>query len=117
VVPEQPRKLDIADLDAPLISSFLDHLEHDRGNSPRNARLAAIRSLFSYAALRHPEHAESIARVLAIPAKRFDRALITRLTEPEVSALLAAPDRPPGLDAATMQCSRSPPRPGSGSPS
>lgn len=92
---KQPRKLDIADLDAPLIGDFLDHLERDRGNTPRtrNARLAAIRSMFSYAALRHPEHAESIARVLAIPAKKFDRALVTWLTEPEAGALLAAPDR------------------------
>ena len=49
--------------------------------------------MFGYAALRHPEHAESIARVLAIPAKRFDRALVTWLTEPEVDALLAAPDK------------------------
>jgi site-specific recombinase XerD len=91
----QPGKLDIADLDAPLIGDFLDHLERDRGNGPRtrNARLAAIRSMFSYAALRHPEHAETIARVLAIPAKKFDRALVTWLTEPEVDALLAAPDK------------------------
>jgi site-specific recombinase XerD len=87
--------LDIADLDAPLIGDFLDYLEQDRGNSPRtrNARLAAIHSTFAYAALRHPEHAGSIARVLAIPAKRFDKALVTWLTEPEVKALLAAPDR------------------------
>ena len=49
--------------------------------------------MFAYAALRHPEHAETIARVLAIPAKRFDRALVTWLTEPEVDALLAAPDK------------------------
>jgi integrase/recombinase XerD len=92
---KQPGQLDIADLDAPLIGSFLDHLEHVRGNSPRtrNARLAAVRSLFSYAALRHPEHADSIARVLAIPAKKFDKALVTWLTEPEVNALLAAPDK------------------------
>ena len=92
---KQPSQLDIADLDAPLIGAFLDHLEHDRGNSPRtrNARLAAIHSLFRYAALRHPEHAEVIARVLAIPPKRFDRALVTYLTEPELTALLAAPDR------------------------
>lgn len=92
---KQPGQLDIADLDAPLIGGFLDHLERDRGNSPRtrNARLAAIRSMFGYAALRHPEHAEVIARVLAIPAKRFDRALVTWLTEPEVAALLAAPDK------------------------
>jgi integrase/recombinase XerD len=92
---KQPGQLDIADLDASLIGSFLNHLEHSRGNSPRtrNARLAAIRSLFGYAALRHPEHAESIARVLAIPAKKFDKALVTWLTEPEVGALLAAPDK------------------------
>ena len=58
---KQPGQLDIADLDAPLIGDFLDHLERDRGNSPRtrNARLAAIRSMFGYAALRHPEHAET----------------------------------------------------------
>jgi integrase/recombinase XerD len=91
----QPSRLDLADLDAPLIGAFLNHLERDRGNSPRtrNARLAAIRSLFGYAALRHPEHAETIARVLAIPPKRFDRALVTYLTKPELAALLAAPDR------------------------
>jgi integrase/recombinase XerD len=90
-----PSELDLADLDAPLIGKFLDHLEHDRGNSARtrNARLAAVHSLFRYAALRHPEHAEVIARVLAIPPKRYDKALVAWLTEPELDALLAAPDR------------------------
>jgi integrase/recombinase XerD len=90
-----PSQLDLADLDAPLIGAFLDHLEHQRGNSARtrNARLAAIHSLFSYAALRHPEHAQAIARVLAIPPKRHDKALVTWLTEPEMTAILAAPDR------------------------
>jgi site-specific recombinase XerD len=92
---KQPSSLEITDLDAPLIGGFLDHLEHDRGNTPRtrNARLAAIHSLFRYAALRHPEHAEMIARVLAIPPKRYDKTLVTWLTEPELAALLAAPDR------------------------
>jgi integrase/recombinase XerD len=91
----QPSVLDLADLDAPLIGKFLDHLERERGNSARtrNARLAAVHSLFRYAALRHPEHAEVIARVLAIPPKRYDKALVTWLTEPELAALLAAPDR------------------------
>ncbi len=90
----QPARLDIADLDAALIGDFLDHLERDRGNSARtrNARLAAIHSLFGYAALQHPEHAGQISRVLAIPPKKFDRALVTWLTEPEVEALLAVPD-------------------------
>jgi site-specific recombinase XerD len=91
----QPCQLDIADLDAPLIAAFLDHLEHERGNSvrTRNARLATIHSLFRFAALRHPEHIQDIERVLAIPPKRSDRALVTFLDEHEIDALLAAPDR------------------------
>jgi len=89
-----PSRLDIDQLDAPMIGSFLDHLEHERGNSvrTRNARLSAIHSLFRFAALTHPEHADSIARVLAIPPKRFDRALIAYLTDDEVEALLGACD-------------------------
>jgi site-specific recombinase XerD len=87
--------LDIADLDAPLITAFLDHLEHDRGNSARtrNNRLAAIRSLFAWAALRHPEHAATIQRVLAISPKRFQRNLVTYLTGEETDALIAACDK------------------------
>lgn len=92
---KQPCQLDIADLDAPLVGAFLDHLEHERRNSvrTRNNRLAAIHALFGYAALRHPEHAASIQRVLAIPPKRFERDLVTFLAEQEVDALLAACDR------------------------
>ena len=91
----QPSELDLADLDAPLIGAFLDHLEVDRHNSPRtrNARLAALRSFFSFAALRHPEHAALIARVLAIPTKRCDHAQVSYLVQAEADALLAAPDR------------------------
>jgi len=92
---KQPWQLDIADLDAPLVGAFLDHLERDRHNGvrTRNSRLAAIHSLFRWAALRHPEHAASIQRVLAIPPKRFERDLVTFLTEQEVDALLGACDR------------------------
>ena len=90
-----PSKLSIDDLDAPLIGGFLDHLEQQRANSvrTRNARLAAIRSLFRYMALRHPEHAAVIERVLAIPPKRCEHSLVTFLTAAELDALLAAPDR------------------------
>lgn len=90
-----PSKLQMEDLDAVLIGAFLDHLEGERHNSvrTRNTRLAAVHSLFTYAALRHPEHAALIQRVLAIPAKRTDRALVSFLTHDEVDALLAAPDR------------------------
>jgi site-specific recombinase XerD len=92
---KQPAALDLADLDAPLIAAFLDHLQHKRGNSERtrNARLAAIHSLFKFAARRHPEQAALVQRVLAIPPKRFDKALVSYLTPADVEALLAAPDR------------------------
>jgi integrase/recombinase XerD len=90
-----PSDLDVDDLQAPLIGAFLDHLEHERGNTirTRNTRLAAIRSLFRYAALNHPEHAATIQRVLAVPTKRTDQALVTFLTDPELQALLDAPDQ------------------------
>lgn len=90
-----PSQLDVSDLDAPLIGAFLNHLEQRRHNSvrTRNARLAAIHSLFHFAALRHPEHAAAIQRVLAIPHKRADSATVSFLTLPEIEALLAAPDQ------------------------
>jgi integrase/recombinase XerD len=90
-----PSKLAVEDLDAVVIGAFLDHLEAERHNSvrTRNNRLAAIHSLFAYAALRHPEHGALIQRVLAIPAKRTDRRLVSFLTNEEVEGLLAAPDR------------------------
>ena len=92
---KQPFELDIDDLDAPLIGSFLKHLEDDRGNSPRtrNARLGAIHSFYRFAALEHPEHAHTIARVMAIPTKRYERNTVTYLDRDEIAALLAAPDK------------------------
>jgi integrase/recombinase XerD len=92
---KSPARLDWADVDAVTIGGFLHHLEADRGNSvrTRNARLSAIHSFFRYGALRHPEHADLIQRVLALPDKRFDTALVTYLTRREVDALLSSPDR------------------------
>jgi len=90
-----PERLDLIDLDATLIAAFLDHLEVDRGVGvrTRNARLTAIRSLYRYAAYRCPEHSGLIQRVLAIPSKKNSKALVTYLTEDEMTALLAAPNR------------------------
>ena len=90
-----PSQLDIVDLDAALIGAFLDYLERERASSrrTRNARLTAIRSLFRYASFEHPEHSAVIARVLAIPPKRTDRPQVTFLTDAEVDALLASPNR------------------------
>lgn len=89
-----PSSITMEDLEAPLIGSFLDWLETERGNSirSRNARLAAIHSFFKYAAWRDPSHSASIQRVLAIPGKRSDRSPVEYLTREEVDALLVAPD-------------------------
>jgi integrase len=90
-----PAKVALEQLDADTIGDFLEHLESVRGNKARtrNARLAAIRSFFRYAAFRHPEHAALIQRVLAIPDKRWDRTEVSFLTTEEINAVLTAPDR------------------------
>jgi site-specific recombinase XerD len=90
-----PTHLDLGDLDAATIGGFLHHLETVRGNSAatRNTRLAAIHSLFRYASLRAPEHANLISRVLAIQTKRTTTTIVNFLTHDELDALLAAPDQ------------------------
>ncbi len=90
-----PSALTLQDLDAPMILAFLDHLEAERGNSPRtrNLRLTAIRSFWRYASVRDPTSLPTAQRILAIPTKRFDRPALNFLSREEVEALLDAPDR------------------------
>jgi integrase/recombinase XerD len=90
----RPSDLDFADVDAVTVSGFLAMLEDERHNTSRtrSQRLAAIHSLFRHAALRHPEHAALIARVLAIQPRKPSRKTVAWLTEDEADALLAAPD-------------------------
>jgi len=90
---KQPAQLHLADLDAATIGAFLTHLEADRGNSAatRNNRLAAIHSLFRYAALRAPDQMNTISRVLAIQAKRTATTIVSYLTPAELGSILAAP--------------------------
>lgn len=92
---QAPSALTLADLDAPVIGSFLAYLEQERGTSARsrNVRLAAIHAFFHYAALHAPSHSGVIQRVLAIPSKRYDRTPIAFLTGAEIDALVAAPDQ------------------------
>ena len=86
--------LTLADLDAPAVLAFLDHLEQQRGNSirTRNVRLAALRSFLKYAAARDPTCLPVVQRVLAIPMKRFQRPLLGYLSREEMAAILVAPD-------------------------
>jgi site-specific recombinase XerD len=90
-----PSALALDDIDAPLVMAFLDEMERVRGITARtrNLRLTAVHSFFRFAAFETPTHAAHIQRVLAIPAKRFTRALVSFLSRREVDALLAAPDQ------------------------
>lgn len=90
-----PAKMSLEDLDASLISAFLDHAEKERGLSARsrNVRLAAIRSFFRYVALQEPMRSALVQRVLAMPNKKFEKRQVSHLTRDEVEALLAVPNR------------------------
>jgi site-specific recombinase XerD len=90
-----PSRLNLEEIDAPLVVAFLDELERRQGLSvrSRNLRLTAIHSFFRYLAFEAPAHSGQIQRVLAIPSKRFTRTLVQFLTRAEVAALLDAPDQ------------------------
>jgi site-specific recombinase XerD len=81
-----PSALVLEDIDAPLVVDFVDELEKVRDVTPRtrNLRLTAIHSFFRYIAFEAPAHAAQTQRVLAIPSKRFTRALIPFLSRQEV---------------------------------
>jgi len=93
-VRKSPSALALTDLDSSSIGAFLDELEKGRGNSARsrNLRLTAIRSFYRYAAHEEPAHSGLIQRVLAMPAKRYEKRWIGFLPRPEIDAMLAAPD-------------------------
>ena len=101
-----PSQLTLAEVDAPLITAFLDDLEASRKITARsrNLRLTAIRSFFRFAAYEEPTHASQIQRVLAIPGKRCLKALVKFLDRAETEALLAARVKPPGMAVGTMCC-------------
>ncbi|MDR2348133.1 MAG: site-specific integrase [Bifidobacteriaceae bacterium] len=89
-----PSRLDFADVDHRCVAEFLDHLAAKRGNTDatRNNRLAAVRSMFAASVLAHPEHANDIAMVLAIPARKTTKSEVVFLRDDEADALTAAPD-------------------------
>ncbi|OIH84329.1 hypothetical protein BLJ79_12800 [Arthrobacter sp. UCD-GKA] len=108
-----PSMLQVTDLDVPMVLDFLDHLENERQNSvrTRNARMAAIHSFMRYAAVRDPASLPIPARVLDIPAKRFDRPVLGYLSREQIAAISAAPDRSTWsghLDAAMLTTAYNP---------
>ena len=88
-----PSRLELEQIDAPLVIAFLNDLQTTRANSTgsRNARLAAIKSFMHYLEYRVPSALDQIHRVLAIPMRKTQTRLVRHLTAPEIQALLDAP--------------------------
>ena len=95
-----PSKLFLEQIDAQMVMDFLAYLESIRSNSAstRNARLAAIKSFMRFVEHRVPSVLEQSLRILAIPIKKCDTALINYLCMDEMQALLNAPDIRTGCD-------------------
>jgi site-specific recombinase XerD len=89
-----PSEVRTEELDTPFLGEFLDHLELKRGNCvrTRNNRLSALHAFFRYVAISEPALALHCQRVLAIPAKRYERGPVEFLTDEEAAALVAAPN-------------------------
>lgn len=88
-------RLDLTDLTAADVLAFLQHAEQERKVSigTRNCRLAALRAFFSFVADREPLAAAHCAEVLRIPTKQAPEPTIPTLSEDEITAILAEPDR------------------------
>lgn len=88
-----PSQLQVEQLDASMVVSFLNDLENQRLNtaSSRNVRLAAIRSFMRFMEYRAPSLLEQIHSILAIPSKKTDIHLVRHLNTEEIQALLDAP--------------------------
>jgi site-specific recombinase XerD len=83
-------ELAVEDISEKIVLGFLDHLEQSRGCSTitRNARLAAIRSLFEYIARQEPVLLVHCAQIRAIPLKGTEHKTVDYLNEKQMQALL-----------------------------
>ncbi|MFH1744257.1 MAG: site-specific integrase, partial [bacterium] len=88
-------RLSVDDISPEVVRIFPLHLEEDRGCSvaTRNGRLAAIRALARFIAMRGPEHVAWCAEIRTIPLKKTSRPAMAYLDKPEMDALLDAPNR------------------------
>jgi site-specific recombinase XerD len=90
-----PTAMQLSDIEPGLLLAFLDHLEHDRGNSvrSRNLRLAALRTFLKFAARRDVSSLHIVERALAVPIKRFERPMLGFLSREEILAILGTPGK------------------------
>lgn len=87
--------LQIDDIDADAVTSFLDHIEAQRSNSAatRNCRRAAIRSFFKHLLRNDLAHSQQFVRVLAIPAKKARQRPATYLEAEDARLIIGMPDQ------------------------
>ena len=85
-------QLGLDDLDADVVSRFLNSLEESRSNAAqsRNQRLAALRTFFEYVGQRFPERLGQAQKVAAIPRKRAQPPETIFLERDEIESTLAA---------------------------
>lgn len=91
---KQPTAIRLREITPTLILAFLDHLEHERGNSvrSRNARLAALRAFLKFAGRRDLDALHIVEQALDVPMKRFERPMLGFLSREEMLAIIAEPD-------------------------
>lgn len=84
-------QLDLDDLNAASVSSFLNALEEDRSNAvqSRNQRLAALRAFFEYVGQRFPDRLGQAQQVAFIPRKRTQPPETIFLERDEIESTLA----------------------------
>jgi integrase/recombinase XerD len=87
-------RLTVEDITEKVVIDFLDYVERQRGcsASTRNARLAAIHSLFAFIAREEPALLPQCRRIRAIPLKRTRHETVDYLEEKEMQAILDGVD-------------------------
>jgi len=83
-------QLTVEDITEKMVLGFLDHIEQQRGCNARtrNARLAAIRSLFAFVAREEPVLMLQAQQIRSIPLKRTEHKMVEHLEEKEMQAVL-----------------------------
>lgn len=83
-------KLAVEDIAEKVVLGFLDYVQQARrcSSRTRNARLAAIHSLFAFIAREEPELLAQCQRIRAIPLKRTEHRTVGYLEEKEMQAIL-----------------------------
>jgi len=87
-------RLSLAQIDAPLVEAFLDHLRNDRHStiSTQNHRLAALHAFFRYVQSEVPERLLQCQQILAIPLRRHAHPIVGYLSKEYLAEILAQPD-------------------------